>query len=111
MPAALPCNRAKKPFSITIPMSNSDYLNSLFSLKGKVAVVIGGTGELCGAMAQGLASAGAEIVLVGRSEEKAKARLEKISAAGGQGYFLSTEASSKTEVQALLASVLDRSKK
>jgi len=92
-------------------MSNSDYLNSLFSLKGKVAVVIGGTGELCGAMAQGLASAGAEIVLVGRSEEKAKARLEKITAVGGQGYFLSTEASSKTEVQALLASVLDRSKK
>jgi NAD(P)-dependent dehydrogenase (short-subunit alcohol dehydrogenase family) len=92
-------------------MSNSDYLNSLFSLKGKVAVVIGGTGELCGAMAQGLAGAGAEIVLVGRSEEKAKARLEKISAAGGSGYFLSTEASNKTEMQNLLASVLERSKK
>ena len=26
----------------------SDYLNSLFSLSGKTAVVIGGTGELCG---------------------------------------------------------------
>ena len=29
----------------------------LFSLKGKVAVVIGGTGELCGTMAEGLAGA------------------------------------------------------
>lgn len=92
-------------------MSSSDYLSSLFSLTGKVAVVIGGTGELCGAMAQGLASAGAEVVLVGRSEEKAKARLEKITAAGGKGYFLATEASSKSELQALLDQVLARSKR
>jgi len=91
-------------------MSSSDYLSSLFSLTGKVAVVIGGTGELCGAMAQGLAGAGAEVVLVGRSEEKAKARLEKISAAGGKGYFIPTEASSKAELQGLLAQVLERSK-
>jgi NAD(P)-dependent dehydrogenase (short-subunit alcohol dehydrogenase family) len=45
------------------------YLNNLFSLQGKVAVVIGGTGELCGAMAMTLAQAGAEVVLVGRSQE------------------------------------------
>ena len=32
----------------------------LFSLQGKTAVVIGGTGELCGSMAEGLAGAGAE---------------------------------------------------
>lgn len=92
-------------------MSAPDYLNSVFSLAGKVAVVIGGTGELCGAMAQGLASAGAEVVLVGRSEEKAKARLEKIHAAGGKAYFLSAEASSKAELQSLLDAVLGRSKK
>lgn len=88
-----------------------DYLSSLFSLTGKVAVVIGGTGELCGAMAQGLASAGAEVVLVGRSEEKAKARLAKIEAAGGKGYFQATEASSKADLQALLDAVLARSKR
>ena len=49
----------------------TDFLSSLFSLDGKVAVVIGGTGELCGAMAEGLAGAGAEVVIVGRNEEKA----------------------------------------
>ena len=37
----------------------------LFSLKGKVAVVIGGTGVLCGEMAEGLAIAGATVALVG----------------------------------------------
>jgi NAD(P)-dependent dehydrogenase (short-subunit alcohol dehydrogenase family) len=94
-----------------LSMSSPEYLNSLFSLAGKVAVVIGGTGELCGAMASGLAGAGAEVVLVGRNEEKAKARLDKITAAGGKAYFLSAEASSKAELEGLLATVLGRSKK
>ncbi|MGB0259233.1 MAG: gluconate 5-dehydrogenase, partial [Coraliomargarita sp.] len=39
-------------------MNSSKYLHSVFNLDGKVAVVIGGTGELCGAMAEGLAAAG-----------------------------------------------------
>ena len=87
----------------------SAYLTSLFSLSGKVAVVIGGTGELCGAMAEGLAGAGAEVVLVGRNEEKAKPRLERIAAAGGKGYFVSAEASEKAPLEKLLATVLARS--
>jgi NAD(P)-dependent dehydrogenase (short-subunit alcohol dehydrogenase family) len=87
----------------------SDYLTSLYSLSGKVAVVIGGTGELCGAMAEGLAGAGAEVVLVGRNEEKAKPRLERIHAAGGKGYFVSAEASEKAALQQLLGTVLKRS--
>jgi NAD(P)-dependent dehydrogenase (short-subunit alcohol dehydrogenase family) len=98
------------PASFTT-MSSPEYLNSLFSLSGKVAVVIGGTGELCGAMAQGMAGAGAEVVLVGRNEEKAKARLEKIAAIGGKAYFLPAEASSKAELKSLLDAVLGRSKK
>lgn len=88
----------------------SEYLTSLYSLAGKVAVVIGGTGELCGAMAEGLAGAGAEVVLVGRNEEKARPRLERIHAAGGQGYFVSAEASEKAALQQLLQHVLGRSR-
>lgn len=90
-------------------MQPSEYLTSLFSLQGKVAVVIGGTGELCGAMAEGLASAGAEVVLVGRNEEKAKTRLDAIAAAGGNAWFQPAEASSKSGLEALLAAVLARS--
>ncbi|MSU24940.1 MAG: SDR family oxidoreductase [Opitutus sp.] len=89
--------------------SPSDYLTSLFSLTGKVAVVIGGTGELCGAMAEGLAGAGAEVVLVGRNAEKAKVRLDRIAAAGGKAYFVSAEASEKATLEQLLATVLQRS--
>ena len=61
------------------------FLTSLFSLDGKVAVVIGGTGDLCGAMGEGLARAGAEVVIVGRNDDKARARIAKIDAAGGRG--------------------------
>ncbi|MFA5262984.1 MAG: SDR family NAD(P)-dependent oxidoreductase [Opitutaceae bacterium] len=92
-------------------MNTNDYLASLFSLAGKVAVVIGGTGELCGAMAEGLAGAGAEVVLAGRSQEKAKARLEKIHEAGGKAYFVSTEVDSKAQLEKLLATVLQKSGK
>lgn len=87
----------------------SEYLASLYSLQGKVAVVIGGTGELCGAMAEGMAAAGAEVVLVGRNEEKAKPRIERIESAGGRGYFASAEASEKPALEKLLATVLERS--
>ena len=89
----------------------SDYLNKLFSLEGKTAVVIGGTGELCGAMAEGLAGAGAEVVLVGRSEEKAKVRLEKIEAAGGKAYFQPCEVDKRSELETLLSTVLEKSGK
>ncbi len=90
-------------------MNSPDYLNSLFGLTGRVAVVIGGTGELCGAMAEGLASAGAEVVIVGRNADKANARLAKISAAGGKAWFHAAEATNKAETEALLAAVLARS--
>ena len=72
-------------------------------------VVIGGTGELCGAMAEGLAGAGAEVVLAGRSLEKAEARLKKIAAAGGKAWFHAAEATSKAEVEGLRDAVLKRS--
>lgn len=90
-------------------MTSPDYLDSLFGLNGKVAVIIGGTGELCGAMAEGLAAAGAEVVLVGRSAEKAQARIDRIAAAGGKAWFAPTEATSKEKLEELLAAVLERS--
>lgn len=90
-------------------MNPQAYLNSLFGLQGKVAVVIGGTGELCGAMAEGLAGAGAEVVLVGRNVEKAQVRLDKITAAGGKAWFHSAEATSKAELEALRDAVVARS--
>jgi len=63
-------------------MKSAQYLEEMFGLKGKTAVIIGGTGELCSYMALGLAQAGAEVVLVGRNEEKAK--LDSVVAQSGK---------------------------
>ena len=81
----------------------------LFSLQGQTAVVIGGTGELCGAIAEGYATAGAEVVLVGRDPAKAEKRLDAIHSAGGTGYFVSADASRKADLQLLLDQILERS--
>lgn len=78
----------------------------IFSLKGKVAVVIGGTGVLCGEMAEGLAVAGACVALVGRDAAKAQARLDKIVKGGGKAEFFSCDTTSKAGLQKLLADVL-----
>ncbi len=79
----------------------SSFLQQLFGLENKVALVIGGTGELCGAMAEGLASAGARVLLVGRNPDKAKARLDRIHANGGKGDFLAADVSSRASLEAL----------
>ncbi|MGC4016515.1 MAG: SDR family oxidoreductase [Luteolibacter sp.] len=90
-------------------MQPATYLKDLFSLQGKTAVVIGGTGELCGTMAVGLARAGAEVVLGGRIPEKAEQRLAEIEGHGGKGYFVPVDVTSRESLQNLLDTVLERS--
>jgi NAD(P)-dependent dehydrogenase (short-subunit alcohol dehydrogenase family) len=53
----------------------------LFDLSGHVAAVIGGTGVLGGALCHGLGSAGAAIAVLGRSRERADARVAALQAA------------------------------
>lgn len=92
-------------------MPSSSYINELFNLNGKTAVIIGGTGELCGTIAVGLARAGAEVVLGGRIPEKAERRLEEISAHGGHGYYVPVDVTSRDSLHALLETVLEKSGK
>ncbi len=77
-----------------------------FKLTGRVAVVIGGTGVLCGVMARGLCSAGAKAVLVGRDAAKAQANIDAIKAVGGEAVFEACDATSKAELQAMLDRVI-----
>ncbi|GAB1488647.1 hypothetical protein MASR2M8_10930 [Opitutaceae bacterium] len=74
-----------------------------------MAVVIGGTGELCGAMAEGLAGAGAEVVLVGRSEEKAKTASSASPRPGARAGSLRPRPTARAERETPLANVLKRS--
>jgi NAD(P)-dependent dehydrogenase (short-subunit alcohol dehydrogenase family) len=66
--------------------------NNLFDLTNEIAVVLGGTGVLGGAMAEALAGSGARVAIVGRNEERGKERVRRIESAGGQAIFQSADA-------------------
>lgn len=85
----------------------SDYLHDLFGLHGQVAVVTGATGVLCGEMAQGLAMAGAKVVVVGRNEERGAARVKAIEEAGGQAIFAAGNATSREDFEGILKAATD----
>lgn len=81
------------------------FLERLFSLKHQVAVVIGGTGVLGGSLAEGLACAGAAVVIAGRSAERGLARVAAIEAIGGRATFLPVEATQKASVEELAEAI------
>ena len=87
------------------------YLDELFGLSGQTAVVIGGTGELCGAMAVGLAKAGAEVVIVGRNQQKANEKLAEIEEIGGTGHFIPCDVGDAGALGGLLDQVVEKSGK
>jgi NAD(P)-dependent dehydrogenase (short-subunit alcohol dehydrogenase family) len=72
----------------------------LFNLSGEVAVVIGATGVLGGAIAEGLGAAGAKVAVVGRNEERGQARVKVIEAGGGQAAFFSADAMQREALHA-----------
>lgn len=59
-----------------------------FSVENKVAIVTGATGVLGGAMAHGLAAAGANVGILGRREERARSVAQEIIDVGGAAIDL-----------------------
>ena len=49
------------------------------NLSGKTAIVTGGSGTLCSAMAYGLAVSGANVAIIGRNIEKLASVSEKLT--------------------------------
>jgi len=56
----------------------------IFSLQGRVAVITGGGGELCGCMAEALAARGVKVAVLDINPENAQARVAAIEKAGGE---------------------------
>ena len=83
-------------------------MQDLFSLKGKVAAVIGGGGILCAEIARGLAHAGASIAILGRSAEHTEASAADIRALGFPAIGVQTDATSKAGLQGALNQILEK---
>jgi len=71
----------------------------LFDLAGEVAVVIGATGALGGALAEGLGAAGAKVAVLGRNAERGQARVQKIRKNGGVAEFFAADAVRKEDLR------------
>jgi NAD(P)-dependent dehydrogenase (short-subunit alcohol dehydrogenase family) len=80
---------------------------ALFSLEGKVAVVTGGTGVLGGALAQGLAAAGARVGVLGRRAAHADGIVATITQAGGRGLPLVADVFDPVQLNQARDRVLD----
>jgi NAD(P)-dependent dehydrogenase (short-subunit alcohol dehydrogenase family) len=78
----------------------------LFSLEGKVAVVVGGGGVLAGAMAEGLASAGAAVAIFDYHKDNGEARAASIRSQGGKAIAIQGDASRKEDLERALQQVL-----
>lgn len=84
------------------------YVDNLFSLEGKVAAVIGGSGVLGGEMAQALSEAGAKTaVLYGSSKGDAEERAEEIENAGGTAMIANADVRDESSLREAFQKIND----
>jgi NAD(P)-dependent dehydrogenase (short-subunit alcohol dehydrogenase family) len=80
----------------------------IFSLEGKVAVVVGGTSGIGYALSLGLADAGADVVASARRQEKVDETADEIERRGRKTLRVSSDISDRASLEQLLAATLER---
>ncbi|WP_062478657.1 SDR family NAD(P)-dependent oxidoreductase [Variovorax boronicumulans] len=71
----------------------------MFDLTGKVALVTGGNGGIGLGMAQGLAKAGARVIVAARNAQKSAAAVESLKALGSDSFALALDVTDEASVQ------------
>lgn len=77
-------------------------------LSGRVAVITGGGGVLCSAIAAGLAKEGIRCVLLDLTEDKAQAALDRVRKAGSDGLAIKTNVLSREDLERALEETLKK---
>jgi NAD(P)-dependent dehydrogenase (short-subunit alcohol dehydrogenase family) len=84
-----------------------DFLQRLFSLEGRVAIVTGGASGLGAAFSKGLAQAGAAVIVADINEELANQVVDEIEQAGDRAEFRPVDVTDVQAVNAFADEVVD----
>ena len=81
---------------------------SIFSLDGRVALVVGGGGAIGSALGVARAGAGARVALAGRTAGALDAAVARIDAMGAEGLPIVADATDRDAADGMVAQTLDR---
>ena len=81
-------------------------MSPLFDLSGKVAIVTGGNGGIGLGMAQGLAAAGATVVIAGRNHHKNSEAVAAVQSQGGQAHAVAVDVMQQASCEQMVQSTL-----
>jgi NAD(P)-dependent dehydrogenase (short-subunit alcohol dehydrogenase family) len=81
---------------------------SIFSLDGRVALVVGGGGAIGSALGVALAGAGAHVAVAGRTAPALDAAVARIRATGSEGMPIVADASDRDAAEGMVAQTVDR---
>lgn len=85
-----------------------EFVNNMFSIEGKVALVTGATGALGKVLAKAYGYAGAKVVMTGRSEDKLKALEEEFKAEGIDCAYFKADPANEEDVDALIKASVEK---
>jgi len=78
----------------------------IFSLHDRVALICGGGGAIGAAMAEAFAGAGAKVTVSGRTPDSLAATVDRVKAAGSDGFAVVGDATSEADADRMVAETL-----
>ena len=88
-------------------MIDKNFVQNMFSIEGKIALVTGATGALGKAVAEGYAMQGAKVILTGRNETKLREICSELKSAGCDCAFAAGDPSIEDDVKRIVKFTAD----